>query len=220
MHCRKVVSKQGNIDMRVSGPLRHWPSLVFVLLQRHYYVLLICFFVACTSNSASITDSNRPDTTDYPASFGFGRVASAAEINALDIDILPDGTGLPAGSGTVGNGRNIYVVKCAACHGKTGREGPQNKLVGAMGDTTKAKTIGNYWPYASTIFDYIRRTMPYNQPGSLSNDEVYSLTAYLLYENRIIDSTVVMQKETLPAVKMPAQKLFVPDDRKGGPEVR
>jgi cytochrome c len=89
-----------------------------------------------------------------------------------------------------------------------------------MGDTGKAKTIGNYWPYATTLFDYIRRAMPYNAPGSLSANEVYGLTAYLLNANKIIDSGSVMNTATLPRIIMPARKYFIPDDRRGGPEVR
>jgi cytochrome c len=152
--------------------------------------------------------------------FGFGRPATPKEIAAIDIAIRPDGKGLPTGSGTVRTGRAIYAVKCAACHGKTGVEGPYMRLVGPMGDTTKAKTIGNYWPYATTLFDYTRRAMPYNAPGSLSSDEVYSLTAFLLAANRVIDSTMVMDASNLPGVEMPAKKLFIPDERKGGPEIR
>jgi len=163
------------------------------------------------------------DTTNWPASFGFGRAATPQEITAMDISIRPDGRGLPPGSGTAGEGKAIYAVKCAACHGKTGTEGPYARLVGPMGDTgdtTRAKTIGNYWPYATTIFDYTRRAMPYNAPGSLSAVEVYSLTAFLLAANKIIDSSAVVDAQSLPRVKMPAHDLFVPDDRHGGPEVR
>ena len=160
------------------------------------------------------------DTTAWPASFGFGRPATPAAIAALDISIQPDGKGLPAGSGNTPTGKAIYLMKCAACHGKTGVEGPAARLVGPMGDTTKAKTIGNYWPYATTLFDYTRRAMPYNAPGSLSADEVYSLTAFLLCANRVIDSNTVMTAKNLPNVVMPARQFFVPDDRKGGPEIR
>jgi mono/diheme cytochrome c family protein len=160
------------------------------------------------------------DTTGWPASFGFGRAATPQEITAMDISIRPDGKGLPPGSGTAGEGKAIYAIKCSACHGKTGTEGPYARLVGPMGDTTKARTIGNYWPYATTIFDYTRRTMPYNAPGSLSGAEVYSLTAFLLAANKIIDSSAVVDAQSLPRVKMPAHDLYVPDDRRGGPEVR
>jgi cytochrome c len=152
--------------------------------------------------------------------FGFGRPATPKEVAAMDIAIRPDGRGLPPGSGKALAGRAVYLVKCAACHGKTGVEGPFARLVGPMGDTTKVKTIGNYWPYATTLFDYTRRAMPYNAPGSLTNDEVYGLTAFLLAANRIIDSGMVVNAGNLPGIEMPAKKLFIPDDRKGGPEIR
>lgn len=158
--------------------------------------------------------------TELPQHFGFGRKATGKEIAAWDIDIMPDGRGLPAGQGTVQSGRAIYDAKCIACHGKNGVGGSYSRLVGVMGDTVKAKTIGNYWPYASTLYDYIRRTMPYTTPGTLTNEEVYSLTAYLLHLNKIIDSTMIMSAKTLTKVVMPAQHLFINDDRKGGPEVR
>jgi mono/diheme cytochrome c family protein len=160
------------------------------------------------------------DTTGWPVSFGFGRVATPNEIAALDISVRPDGKGLPEGSGNPRSGRTIYQIKCAACHGRTGVEGPFARLVSQMGDTAKAKTIGNYWPYATTIFDYTRRAMPWNAPGSLSANEVYSLTAFLLQANRIIDSNTVLTAENLPKVIMPARQFFVTDDRKGGPEIK
>jgi S-disulfanyl-L-cysteine oxidoreductase SoxD len=162
----------------------------------------------------------RPARPAGPTRFGIGRAATAAEIAAWDISIRPDGRGLPPGSGNTRMGGQVYAAKCAACHGKTGKEGPFARLVGPMGDTTKAKTIGNYWPYATTIFDYTRRAMPYNAPGSLTATEVYGLTAWLLAANRIIDSNEVMDARRLPAVVMPAKKFFVPDDRRGGPEIR
>ena len=161
------------------------------------------------------------DTLPEATHFGFGRPATATDITRLDIDVRPDGAGLPKGSGTVLTGKAIYATKCAVCHGATGTEGPQGALVSPAGDTArKVKTIGNYWPYATTVFDYIRRAMPYNQPGSLTDDEVYSLTAFLLHANRIVNADAVMNRQTLPKVVMPAQKLFIPDDRRGGPEVR
>lgn len=152
--------------------------------------------------------------------FGFGRAATEKEIAALNISIRPDGRGLPAGSGTAAKGRVIYLQKCASCHGRAGIEGPQPRLVAPMGDTTKAKAVGNYWPYATTIFDYTRRAMPYNAPGSLSAEEVYSLTAWMLHANKIIDSARVIDAVSLPRIVMPAKKLFVRDDRRGGREIR
>ncbi|HTJ14339.1 MAG TPA: cytochrome c [Dinghuibacter sp.] len=141
-----------------------------------------------------------------PERFGFGRPAAAHEIDSMAIAIRPDGRGLPRGSGDAVTGQVIYAAKCAACHGVTGREGSSPRLVGDTG-----KTIGNYWPYATTVFDYIRRAMPLNAPGSLSNDEVYSLTAYLLSANRVITEKTMLDSARLAAVRMPARNLFVND---------
>lgn len=189
-------------------------------------VFSLFLFISFSQKKEKKSSENVPfeaDTLNWPKSFGIGRVATQREIDLLDIDVRPDGKGLPNGEGTVKSGKEIYALKCAACHGVTGTEGPNDRLV--VGDTTKTnvrpiKAIGNYWPYATTVFDYIRRAMPFNQPGSLSNEEVYSLTAYLLHENGLLDSKTVLNAANLPKVKMPAQKLFVPDDRKNGPEIR
>lgn len=162
------------------------------------------------------------DSTNFPTSFGFGRKATQAEIDRLDIDVRPDGKGLPAGSGIVSKGKAIFETKCVACHGVGGIGGVNGSLVTNKNplDKKKEKTIGNYWPYATTVFDYVRRAMPFNAPGSLTNEEVYHLTAYLLNANEIIDDKTVINAQTLPKIVMPAQKLFVPDDRKGGPEIK
>jgi cytochrome c len=192
-------------------------------LRKTTGVLVGLVMLGCTAQPGNPVTGNEKApaaSKNWPASFGFGRTADAREIAALDIAVRPDGKGLPAGEGRVPEGRQLYAVKCAACHGVTGREGPYAVLVGAMGDTTKAKTIGNYWPYATTVFDYIRRAMPYNAPGSLTSEEVYHITAFLLYANRITDSAMVINAQTLPRITMPAAKLFVPDDRRGGHEVR
>jgi S-disulfanyl-L-cysteine oxidoreductase SoxD len=165
------------------------------------------FLVGCLC-LATLACHHAPDP---PAHFGFGRPASQHEIDSEAIAIAPDGRGLPPGSGDAATGHEIYSAKCAACHGATGREGPFTKLVGPMGDTGKAKTIGNYWPYATTVFDYIRRAMPLTAPGSLSADEVYSLTAYLLDANKIISPQTKLDATTLPKITMPAKKLFIAD---------
>ena len=156
-----------------------------------------------------------------PARFGIGRPATQQEIAAIDIDIMPDGRGLPPGRGTSAEGAAIYATKCAQCHGKTGTEGPNDILVGReprtgfpfSQDPKLPHTIGNYWPYATTVFDYVRRAMPTTAPGSLTDDEVYALTAFLLQANELIAADAVMDKATLPAVKMPARAHFVPDTR-------
>lgn len=167
-------------------------------------------------------------STEWPASFAIGRDATPAEIAVLNIDFGPDGAGAPPGSGSVAEGKEVYDAKCAVCHGPTGQEGPNDRLVGRVprdgfpfGETRGIrKTIGNYWPYATTIFDYVNRTMPMTSPGSLSANEVYAVAAYILFLNEIIPEDAVMNARTLPAVVMPARDRFVPDNRVGGPEVR
>lgn len=151
----------------------------------------------------------------WPESFGYGRRATVSEIALWDIDIMPDGRGLPKGRGTADGGRAIYLVKCASCHGQHGEGEPYDVLI-----SSEKKSIGTYWPYATTLFDYIRRAMPFNMPGSLTDEEVYALTAYLLSANGVIDSTTVIDQKNLPLVEMPAKGQFVWDDRRGGPEIR
>jgi mono/diheme cytochrome c family protein len=153
-----------------------------------------------------------------------GRDATPDEIKAWDIDFNPSGANLPAGSGTYARGVEVYAKQCAACHGPKG-EGmaPFPKLVGAeptnfafAEDTKLTKTIGNYWPYATTLYDYINRAMPFATPGVLPPEDVYSVVAFLLAENGIITREQVMDAKSLPLVKMPARDRFVMDDRKGG----
>ena len=156
-----------------------------------------------------------------PATFGIGRPAAPAEIAALDIDVGPDGAGLPAGRGTAADGAPIYAARCASCHGKTGKEGPNDALVGRLTgdafpfakDPRAPKTIGSYWPYATTVFDYIRRAMPPDAPNSLSDGDVYNLVAFLLVQNELIPADAVVDAASLPKVKMPAHDHFVPDTR-------
>ncbi len=169
------------------------------------------------------------DEAPMPVRFGFGHAATAEEIAAWDIDVMPDGTGLPPGSGSVAEGEALYVAQCAVCHGRTGVEGPNDRLVvhapdeafpdAADAATWRQRTIGNYWPYATTLFDYIRRSMPQNLPGSLDDDEVYALTAYLLHLNHLLPAEARLDAESLPRVEMPARDRFVPDDRLGHREV-
>ncbi len=159
--------------------------------------------------------------TAVPSQFGFGLVASEGRIAWWDIDVKPDGEGLPPGSGTVAEGEQVYVAYCTACHGPTGTEGPNDRLVstapwGDDGNPPSPRTIGNYWPYATTVFDFVRRAMPQLTPGILTDDQVYAVTGYLLYLNEIVPEDAVMNAETLPAVLMPARDRFVDDDRVGG----
>ena len=172
---------------------------------------------ASTADTAAVPPSPPPE---WPASFGFGQPATEAEIAALDIDVRPDGAGLPPGRGTVAEGAAVYAAACAVCHGPTGREGPYDVLVGGDSTWSEPHTIGNYWPYATTLYDYIHRAMPQLTPGSLTPDEVYSLVAFLLHANGLIPEDAVMNAETLPLVEMPARGRFVRDPRRGGPGIR
>ena len=134
------------------------------------------------------------------------------QVTGWAISIPPDGTGLPTGSGTAAAGAEVYISKCLACHGEEGAGQPNDRLVGGHGTISgdaPVKTIGNYWPYATTVFDYIRRAMPYMQPQSLTSDETYAATAYLLELNGIIEKNDLMNAETLPNVEMPNAGNFV-----------
>ena len=141
-----------------------------------------------------------------------GRAATQAEIAGWDISIAPDGRGLPRGAGTPAEGALVYAQKCQACHGDKGVGGPNDRLAGGHGSLaskTPVRTVGSYWPYATTVFDYIRRAMPFAQPLSLTDSEVYAVTAYLLSLNGIIGEQDVMNAETLPRVKMPNRDNFI-----------
>ena len=163
--------------------------------------------------------------------YALGRAATTAEVANWSIEVGPDGAELPTGSGTVDAGATIFAAKCASCHGAKG-EGMAPAYPALIGRDPKGenfvfatdwkitRTIGNYWPYATTVFDYVRRAMPLTQPGSLSNDEVYSLTAYLLAANQVIPMNSSLDAAGLKAVKMPYVDRFVRDDRRGGHEVR
>lgn len=149
--------------------------------------------------------------------YNVGRTPTDDEIRAWDIAVGPSGKELPAGRGTVKEGAKLYADKCARCHGATGVEnghGVTNQpLIGGKGTLTSlnpVKTVGSHWPFATTIWDYIRRAMPFGEEGSLSNDEVYALTAFLLYRNGIIKETDVIDAKTLPKVRMPNRNGFIP----------
>ena len=175
------------------------------------------------SVTAGLTDpaagQQRASSGPLPDSFGFGRPATPDAVAALDIDVMPDGTGLRPGSGTVAGGARTWGRLCRGCHGPEGEGGIAAPLVG-HDPSGRPMTVGNYWPYATTLYDYINRAMPRTAPGTLTPDQVYGLVAWILAKNEIIAEDAVMSAETLPAVVMPARDRFVPDDRRGGPEVR
>ncbi len=150
---------------------------------------------------------------------GLGRPASPDELAAWDIDVRPDGLGLPEGRGDVLTGEELYTGLCAACHGDFGEgTGRLPALAGGEGTLTDefpVKTVGSFWPYLSTVWDYVHRTMPYGNSQSLSDDEVYALTAYILYLNDLVDEDFVLTRENLPAIRLPNEGGFIPDDRAG-----
>jgi S-disulfanyl-L-cysteine oxidoreductase SoxD len=169
---------------------------------------LVCVALAAVVSGCA-SGSVAPGAIQSPS---LGRVATPAQIAGWDISVGPDGVGLPPGKGTAAMGATVYEQKCQACHGAKGAGQPNDRLVGGQGTLagkTPVRTIGSYWPYATTIFDYVRRSMPYTQPQSLTNDEVYAVTAYLLNLNGIIGDSDEMNAQTLPKVKMPNQSNFI-----------
>ncbi len=165
--------------------------------------ICVVALAGCASPAAIMRETPGP---------GLGREATPAEVAAWDVSIPPDGAGLPPGRGTPAQGAVIYAQKCQNCHGEKGGGQPNDRLVGGQGTlASKApvRTIGSYWPYATTLFDYVRRAMPYTQSHSLTDDEVYAVTAYLLHLNGIIAEMSVMDAETLPKVRMPNRENFI-----------
>ena len=155
-------------------------------------------------NQATVADDNPR----------LGESISSADLIFVDYTIMPDGEGLPDGSGTAAEGFSVYQQNCLDCHGTGGKDGVSDVLVGGQGTLTTGrprKTVGSYWPYATTLFDYVRRAMPYQAPGTLTNDETYAVTAYILFLNEIVDEKARMDADTLPDVKMPNRDNFIWD---------
>ena len=147
----------------------------------------------------------------------FGQPISPADLAPWDISIGPDGVGLPAGSGTPAQGATVFAAKCQACHGEKGAGGPNDRLVGGKGSLAAGqapvKTVGSYWPYATTLFDYIRRAMPFVDSKSLTSDETYAVSAYILNLNGIIGESDAMDAQSLAKVRMPNRDGFIPFPR-------
>jgi S-disulfanyl-L-cysteine oxidoreductase SoxD len=143
----------------------------------------------------------------------FGQPIAPADITSWDISIEPDGMGLPPGRGTVAQGEAVYAANCQSCHGEKGTGRPNDALVGGKGSlapgTAPVKTVGSYWPYATTLFDYVRRAMPFQESQSLTSDEVYAVSAYILHLNEIIGKDDVLDAQSLPKVRMPNRDGFV-----------
>ena len=182
----------------------------------------------CAGATAAMIWCVPADAQGYPSKFELGQLATEQEIAAVAIAIPADGKGLPAGKGDYAKGKQVYETACAACHGANLMgvanlpdmpAGAALRLIGGRGTLTSQKpipTVESYWPYATTLFDYIRRAMPFQAPGSLSNDEIYAVSAYILGEAKIIDKATVLDAQSLPKVQMPNRDGFIPDPR---PEV-
>lgn len=167
----------------------------------------IATFVAIVLAACAV----QPPAARPPA---LGAAVSAEEVARWDISIPSSGAGLPPGGGTVAQGESVYAAKCQSCHGPKGAGKPADALVGGIGSlatATPVRTVGSYWPYATTLFDYTRRAMPIASPFSMSNDEVYAVTAYVLFLNGIIPADATMNAQSLPAVKMPNRDGFISD---------
>lgn len=194
--------------------------------MRGLWVVLVAGIAACSGDRAA----GRQVSEDAPpGSLGLARAPTAEELAAWNISVNPSGSNLPPGQGTVAEGKAVFAAKCSMCHGDAGQGMPPAypQLVGKDptdfsfdNDFKITHTIGNYWPYATTLYDYINRAMPLTAPGSLTAPEIYSLVAYLLAANGVVGDDAVMNATTLPAVKMPAREHFVVDDRAGGKTFR
>ena len=178
--------------------------------------LITAALLACALSTPALAQQ-KADANSGPR-YHIGRAPTADEIRGWDIDVRPDGQGLPEGKGTVAQGEKLFMDNCASCHGEFGEgNGRWPVLAGGKGSLTSdnpVKTVGSYWPYASTVFDYVRHAMPYGNTGSLSVDEYYALVAYVLYLNDVVtDQNFELNRKTLATIKMPNEQGFVMDDR-------
>ena len=172
-------------------------------------ILILVMTIVALSFSAAGALAQSP-------TYGVGRAPTPEEMKAIDIDVTPDGKGLLPGGSTASAGKDAYTRRCETCHGPTGKEGPQDVLAGGRGSLATArpqKTIGSYWPYATTLWDYIRRAMPFDHPGTLTTEEIYGTTAYLLFLNGIVGERDVVDQATLAEIKMPNRGGFTADPR-------
>lgn len=174
----------------------------------NFHRTLLVLFIALFVN---------PSSADDGVHFGYGKTATLNEISGWDIDVRPDGKGLPPGAGSVGDGEYLYEDKCAQCHGSFGEGNNQFPALaggeGTLTDQRPHRTVGSYWPYTSTLWDYINRAMPYAQPGSLSDTEVYAITAYVLFLNDLVADDFVLSRENFSTIDLPNKANFVPDSR-------
>jgi len=187
------------------------------------FVAAAALLVAATlaQGSIPVAQAFRPasrssDVSAQSPTFGVGKLPTPDQLKLIDIDVTPDGTGLLPGSGTAAKGKDVYTRRCETCHGPTGKEGPQEALAGGKGSLATPKpqkSVGSYWPYATTLWDYINRAMPFDHPSTLTPDEVYSATAYFLFLNGLVSENDVLDQTSLPKVQMPNRNGFVADPR-------
>jgi cytochrome c len=201
-----------------------------VILSAARDLLFVAGVAACSAAGDGTPDTRAVAAGAAPSSYALGHPIDSAALKRIDIDVDPSGATLPAGSGNATKGLVVYAAKCAMCHGAKGEGMPADpthvaypRIVGREPregfpfgrDPKLVKTVGNYWPYATTVYDYVHRAMPLTAPGTLTPDETYAVVAWLLAENEIIPRDAEMDAKTLPAVKMPAAGRFVVDDRAG-----
>ena len=197
----------GNGDGRARRLRGAWVSIVMASIG-----------MGCLMQPGASSRSEEAPMTSAPPRLA--RLATSDEVATWGGSITPDGAGLPEGSGSVAQGQMVYINHCLRCHGLDGQGNPADRLVGGVGSLTSTKpvkTVGSYWPYATTLFDYVRRAMPYDRPGSLSDDEVYAICAYLLNLNGVIPAERVMDRDALPRVHMPNRDGFVDVSGVAGP---
>jgi cytochrome c len=187
--------------------------------------VIACVGAGAAAALATAFVLNLANAQGYPNRFELGQPATEPEIAAVAIAIPADGKGLPPGKGDYAAGKKVYEAACTACHGANllgvaglpdMPTGAQLRLIGGRGTLTSQKpilTVESYWPYATTLFDYVRRAMPFQLPGSLTSDEIYAVSAYILVEAKIIDKSEVLDAQTLPKVQMPNRDGFIPDPR-------
>lgn len=181
-------------------------------------LLAAALLTACgdTGDRSTVLEASGDAATDFDSPLGIGRTATAEAIAGWDIDVRPDGQGLPEGSGSVQQGEAVYERHCMHCHGPFGQDPGWHIIAGGIGTLDSGaplRTVGSYWPHATTLFDYTRRAMPYDRPHQLEADELYAVTAYVLHLNELLDFDAVLDAESLPRVEMPNVDGFIPDPR-------
>ena len=187
------------------------------MFMRNQKIACVLTLIAAALVSACATTADNNSASTPTRGPNLGAAPTAAMLAAMDTSIPPSGAGLPAGSGNVAQGAKVYAAKCETCHGPKGVGKPADPLVGGIGSLASGKpmrTVGSYWPYATTFFDYVRRAMPTNAPQTLTNDEVYAVAAYVLNLNGIVPESAVMNAQSLPQVKMPNRDGFIDYSRK------